>query len=80
MAFNSAMTSPAPTELHPDAQLIERLGGPSVVARALGFEMPRGVQRVQNWKYRGIPEVLLLKRADVFFPPQPEGQGVADAA
>jgi len=72
------MTTQAPIELHPDALLIEKLGGPSAVARALGFEMPRGVQRVQNWKYRGIPEVLLLKRPDVFFPT--EGEGVADAA
>ena len=53
-------------ELHADAALIERLGGPTALARALGFPLPKGVQRVQNWKYRGIPELIRLKRADVF--------------
>lgn len=52
---------------HPDAAVIERLGGPTEVARALGFD-PRagGAQRVQNWKQRGIPEVIRLRRPDLF--------------
>lgn len=52
---------------HAHAVLIDRLGGPAKVARLLGFDSRGGgIQRVQNWKRRGIPELLLLKRADVF--------------
>lgn len=52
---------------HPDAVLIDRLGGPAHVARLLGFD-PKGggVQRVQNWKTRGIPELIRLRRPDLF--------------
>lgn len=39
-----------------DAALIERLGGPATLARRLRFDPKKGgVQRVQNWKVRGIP-------------------------
>lgn len=39
-----------------DAALIERLGGPANLARRLRFDPKKGgVQRVQNWKVRGIP-------------------------
>ena len=39
-----------------DATLIERLGGPANLARRLSFDPKKGgVQRVQNWKVRGIP-------------------------
>ena len=57
------------TIMHPDAELITRLGGPAELARKLGID-PRsgGTQRVQNWKYRGIPEIWKLRRADVFGP------------
>ena len=53
--------------MHPDAELITRLGGPAELARKLGID-PRsgGTQRVQNWKYRGIPEIWLLRRPDIF--------------
>lgn len=48
MAFNSAM--------HPDSQLIDRFGGATKLAARLGFSIKGGgVQRVQNWKERGIP-------------------------
>lgn len=52
--------------MHKDAELIDSLGGPADVARRLGFEMPRGTQRVQNWKYRGIPPYTRVTRTDVF--------------
>ncbi|KLJ02846.1 hypothetical protein WQ56_00765 [Luteimonas sp. FCS-9] len=58
-------TSPSPL-YHDDASVIEALGGPAELARKLGFELPRGVQRVQNWKYRGIPEIERLRRPDIF--------------
>jgi hypothetical protein len=55
---------------HPDAALIDRLGGPAELARTLGFDPKAGgVQRIQNWKQRGIPEVIRLRRQDVFGPP-----------
>lgn len=56
------------TALHPDATAIDQLGGPAEVARLLGFDKPGSIQRVQNWKYRGIPEVIRLRRQDVFGP------------
>lgn len=58
---------------HPDAALIDRLGGPATVARLLGFDPKAGgVQRVQNWKTRGIPEVIRLRRPEVFAEPTEE--------
>jgi hypothetical protein len=54
---------------HPDAKIIDRLGGPAELARALGFDTRAGgIQRVQNWKYRGIPEIERLRNPDVFGP------------
>lgn len=53
--------------LHPDAVLIDRLGGPATVAKALGFDPQRGgTQRVTNWKRRGIPELIRLRHPAVF--------------
>ncbi|OEZ02293.1 MULTISPECIES: hypothetical protein [Stenotrophomonas] len=62
------MNAKSVIEVHPDAQLIDQLGGPAVVARALGFDMPGGVQRVHNWKSRGIPPLTRITRTDVFGP------------
>lgn len=62
MAFNGAMD-----KNHPDAKLIDRLGGPAILAKTLGFDPKSGgVQRVQNWKRRGIPEVIRLRNPDLF--------------
>ncbi len=60
-------------KLHEDADLIDRLGGPAKIARSLGFEMPQGTRRVQNWKYRGVPPFLRVTRVDVFGPFPPPG-------
>ncbi len=72
------------TSTHPDADLIDRLGGPATVARALGFDTQKGgIQRVQNWKSRGIPEIVKLRRPDIFgeAPAQADaGSEVRDAA
>lgn len=39
-----------------DAALIDRLGGPAKIAKRLRYDPKEGgVQRVQNWKARGIP-------------------------
>lgn len=72
MAYTCCLISGAmtknPTKFHPDSKLIDRLGGPAAVAAKLGFDERGAVQRVQNWKYRGIPEVIRLRRTDVFGP------------
>lgn len=45
-----------------DKDLIEELGGATKVAARLGCS----VQRVQNWKGRGIPPQVRLDHPDVF--------------
>lgn len=61
------------TKFHPDSELIDRLGGPAEIARQLGIDPRGGTQRIQNWKYRGIPEIWRLRRPDVFGP-DPKGK------
>lgn len=73
------MNAKLAVELHKDASLIDRLGGPAKVARALGFEMPRGIPRVQNWKYRGIPPLIRVTRQDVFAADPDAAQQPAEA-
>lgn len=54
------------TELHPDAQLIERLGGVRAVAKLCDIRDPS----VYQWRHRGIPrarrQFLELLRPDIF--------------
>lgn len=47
-------------------QLIESLGGTTTVAKALGYDIKGGVQRVNNWKRRGIPPKVILDHPNVF--------------
>ena len=55
------------TDLHPDATLIDDLGGPTSVAELMGLRDVRGaVQRVSNWKRRGIPPSVRLKFPSLF--------------
>lgn len=51
-------------EIHADWALIQSLGGVVKVADMLGAS----VQRVQNWKSRGIPSDVKLSRPDLFLP------------
>lgn len=56
-------------------QIIDRLGGPAKVAQMLGIAGEKGaVQRVSNWKRRGIPPRILLEHQNVFagVMPQPK--------
>ncbi|TAA20324.1 hypothetical protein EA660_18210 [Pseudoxanthomonas winnipegensis] len=71
--------APAKAPRHPDSALIESLGGAAELARKLGYGPRSGAaQRVQNWKYRGIPEVIRLRRPDIFGPaPTPKGEAAA---
>lgn len=48
-----------------DAQLIDDLGGATKVAELLGYDKG-GVQRVHNWRTRGIPPKVKLERPDLF--------------
>lgn len=59
-----------------DSQLIEELGGPTKLARELGYGQG-GPQRVSNWKSRGIPAEVKLERPDLFLR---HLQGAAPAA
>lgn len=69
VAFNAGMTDATP---HPDWKLITDLGGPGKVAELLGWDKDGGLQRVQNWKFRGISSQVKLDRPDLF-PHQRQG-------
>lgn len=45
-----------------DKEKIESLGGSTVVAKKTGYS----VQRVQNWKNRGIPASVKLEFPELF--------------
>lgn len=49
-----------------DAELIQSLGGPTAVARLLGFELPGGSRRVHNWIGRGIPAAVKVEHPRIF--------------
>lgn len=53
------------TDIDHDRAVIDDLGGPTAVARRLGW-YPGGVQRVSNWRNRGIPALVRLQRPDLF--------------
>lgn len=65
VAFNGDMT---------DSELIDKLGGPAKVAARLGYDKAAGgVQRVHNWRARGIPASVRLNNLDLFpLPKQPK--------
>lgn len=48
-------------ERHPHAEVIDSHGGPTKVAERMGIlSEPGSVQRVSNWKRRGIPAEVRL--------------------
>ncbi len=49
-----------------DKELITQLGGPTAVARLLGYPPPDGARRVHNWLRRGIPAHVKVQRPDLF--------------
>lgn len=51
-----------------DAELIEKLGGPAALAERLGYDKDGGVQRVQNWRTRGIPAQVKVEFPAIFIP------------
>lgn len=57
-------------DLHPHAEIIERHGGPTKVAELMGIlDEPGAVQRVSNWKRRGIPAEVRLQFPNLFVNP-----------
>lgn len=45
--------------MHHDAELISHMGGATKLATRLGYDPEKGgIQRVQNWKKRGIPPLV----------------------
>lgn len=53
-----------------DKELIESLGGSAKLALLLGFS----VQRVENWKERGIPPRVRLDHPHIFPLPSVRGR------
>ncbi|WP_404299813.1 hypothetical protein [Alicycliphilus denitrificans] len=49
-----------------DAELIEKHGGPSKLAKKMALTEKWAVQRIHNWKKRGIPARVKLAYADLF--------------
>lgn len=56
------------TDIHPDWVLIEALGGPAKVAERLGWAKDGGLQRIQNWKRRGVPAPVKVEHPELFLP------------
>jgi len=53
--------------MNADSKLIDDLGGPAKVAELLGFsKVDGGVQRVHNWRTRGIPSKVKLEHPEIF--------------
>lgn len=51
---------------HPDWALIEALGGPPKVMELLKWTKPGSLQRIHNWKDRGIPSKVKLEYQGIF--------------
>lgn len=51
-----------------DADLIDKLGGPTAVARLLDFTGAGAVARVCNWRTRGIPAQVKVDYPHLFMP------------
>lgn len=49
-----------------DAELIDHHGGPARLAEKLGWHESRAVQRIHNWRSRGIPAAVKLKYPAIF--------------
>ena len=48
-----------------DRDIIAALGGPAQMAKLLGYDLPGGQWRVNNWVQRGIPSRVKLDRPDL---------------
>lgn len=67
MVFNGVVyTRNTAESMHSDEEVITHLGGPTKLAATLGLTKRGSVQRVQNWKVRGIPSKVRLDHQGVF--------------
>jgi hypothetical protein len=55
-----------PEEIQRDRELIDSLGGVPTLTKRLGYEKAGGIQRVQNWTVRGIPDRVKLQHPEIF--------------
>ena len=60
MVFNTGMT---------DAELIDLYGGPTKLARLLGWTQAGAAQRIHNWRKRGIPAGVKLAHQSLLLRP-----------
>lgn len=60
MVFNMGMT---------DAELIDLYGGPTKLARLLGWTQSGAAQRIHNWRKRGIPSSVKVAYQDLLLHP-----------
>ena len=60
MVFNMGMT---------DAELIDLYGGPTKLARLLGWTQSGAAQRIHNWRKRGIPAGVKLAHQNLLLHP-----------
>lgn len=49
-----------------DEKLILKLGGVANLAEMLGYPKKGGVQRVDNWRRRGIPLKVRVEHPEIF--------------
>ena len=61
-----SMKSADRKQVEADCALIRSLGGPTQLAKLLGYDKPGSVQRVQNWTVRGIPPAVKLAYPHLF--------------
>lgn len=66
MVFNE-VTMNTHRDLHPDSKIIDALGGATKLAELLGYDKTHGgIQRIQNWKTRGIPSSVKIAHPELF--------------
>jgi hypothetical protein len=65
--------------MHADNAIIEALGGPAKVAELLQYQKG-GVQRVHNWRTRGIPARVKLEHQEIFLVRRQTAEPEAKAA
>ncbi|MBB5271527.1 hypothetical protein [Quisquiliibacterium transsilvanicum] len=70
------MSTPHTPQIEEDRKLIRRLGGPSKLAKTLGYSKPGSVQRIQNWTVRGIPAAVKVAHPDIFLGSKPVAESV----
>ena len=58
-----------------DAELIEKHGGPTKLAKKMALPEKWAAQRIHNWKTRGIPARVKLAYANLFLSAEALGNG-----